>query len=94
MKETLKERLCVSDKDLSSWSFYCVCTSPMGTEMDPLNDEDLLINNFLIKLQSGNATMGKTTMYVGMEHDIQPLPKSQANNNNRYGYERPVKIYT
>lgn len=95
VKETLKERLCVSDKDLSSWSFYCVCTSPMGTEMDPLNDEDLLINNFLIKLQSGNATMGKTTMYVGMEHDIQPLPKSQqANNNNRYGYERPVKIYT
>ena len=85
VKERIKAKLNVSDEEFAKWKVaFCSMSRP-----EYLKDEDIVIQRFMRR-----DSYGPWEHYLGLDHEDKN-PKSRSNqNSNRYGYDKPIKIYT
>ena len=95
-KTCVRERLGVSEEEFASWKFYYVRVSAAsGTSeaMALVDDTEEVVRRFGARSGGGG---GDDEEFIGMEHTPKPSTARVhvGTNNNRHGFERPVRIYT
>ncbi|XP_022747706.1 ubiquitin carboxyl-terminal hydrolase 12-like isoform X3 [Durio zibethinus] len=83
VKERIQKKLHVPDEEFSKWKFAFMS---MGRP-EYLQDSDIVLNRF-----QRRDVYGAWEQYLGLEHSDN-TPKRAYVNQNRYTFEKPVKIY-
>ncbi|CAK9866222.1 unnamed protein product [Sphagnum jensenii] len=84
VKERLQKKLQVPDEEFAKWKFAFLSLG----RPEYLQDGDIVASRF-----QKRDTYGAWEHYLGLEHADMAPKRSHAANQNRYTFEKPVKIY-
>ena len=83
VRSRIQAKLNVPDEEFQKWKVaFCAMSRP-----EYLEDDDIVISRFMRR-----DSYGPWEHYLGLEHQ-DTNPKARKENNNRYAYDKPIKIY-
>ena len=87
VRDRVQQKLRVPDEDFQKWKFAFVSSGPP----EYLEDLDTVAAKFPAKKEHSSYS-GWDSCFLGLEHEDKNPRK--AANSTRYGYEKPIKIYS
>ena len=88
VRDRVQQKLRVPDEAFQKWKFAFVSSGPP----EYLEDLDTVASKFPAKKEHTSYS-GLDSCFLGLEHEDKN-PRKTAGNSARYGYEKPIKIYS